>query len=179
MTFAQRRNRLSTNFSERILVVKRLISVMGYDTAHQIGRNLLTFRRDLLRQDLKAASVVSFIAVRKLYQFIRRQFHRQYCSSWHVFEDVYLQSCGPSAFVTILQNVQRIELVRNVKIRTSGSAFFEFSTGISTVRTGRFIVAFISPRKQTPRHCIEFVPYFVLTYLFQFSYCNSNQLTLP
>jgi len=30
MTFAQRRNRLMTHFSERIAVVKRRISVVGY-----------------------------------------------------------------------------------------------------------------------------------------------------
>jgi len=133
MTFAQRRNRLTTHFSERIPVVKRRVTVMGCDTAYQIGRNLPTFRRDLLRQDLKplilkAASIVSFNAVRILYQFIRRQFQRQYCSSLHVFEDVYLQSCGPSEFVTVLKNLQLFRLVQKVKIVTSGSAYFEFST---------------------------------------------------
>jgi len=33
MTFAQRRNRLTTHFSERISVVKRRISVMFYTLA--------------------------------------------------------------------------------------------------------------------------------------------------
>jgi len=135
---------------------------MECDTAYQTGRNLPTFWRDLLRQDLeplilKAAPIVSFHAIRKLYQFIRRQFQRQYCSSWHVFEGVCLQLCGPSAFVTVLQNfscaglpllwqycrtsvvrafrfcdstaeLQRIKLVQKIKILTSGSVYFEFST---------------------------------------------------
>jgi len=55
MTFAQRRNRLTTHFSERNLVVKRRISVCQYTMLHNIKR-----RRVIVKGTGKASPVQSW-----------------------------------------------------------------------------------------------------------------------
>jgi hypothetical protein len=47
MTFAQRRNRLTTHFSEGIPVVKRRISVCGKGTAIRLGPDMPLVLQDL------------------------------------------------------------------------------------------------------------------------------------
>jgi hypothetical protein len=63
-----------------------------------------------------------------------------------------------------ITEVQRIKLVQKVKILISGSAFFEFYSGISTVWTGSFVVALLICPGRHQDIALNYFYSFLLTY---------------